>query len=123
MKICLPVQEDKGLESIPYNHFGSAPYFLIYNTENGDIKVIGNGDMHHKHGMCEPLKALRGESIDAVLVGGIGQGALMKLNLQGIHVYRAVPGTVADNVKLLEKDELPEFMPGHTCNHGGGCSH
>lgn len=123
MKICLPIKENKGLESVPYDHFGSAPYFLIYDTESGDVKVVDNRDLNHEHGMCRPLQALGGEDIDAVVVGGIGQGALMKLNMQGIVVYQAAPGSVSDNVKLLEKNGLKEFLPGHGCNRHGGCAH
>jgi len=71
MKVCIPIQESKGLESIAYDHFGSAPFFLIYDLETEEVKVIQNEDLHHAHGMCQPLKALAGETVDVILVGGI----------------------------------------------------
>lgn len=123
MKVCIPVQESKGLDSVAYNHFGSAPFFLIYDSENGDIKTIANGDLHHAHGMCQPLKALEGEIVDVVLVGGIGGGALMKLNSQGIKVYRAADETVSKNIELLLNNELMEYASDNSCNHHHGCSH
>lgn len=122
MKVCIPVQEDRGLNSVAYSHFGSAPYFLIYDTNNEEIKTIQNGDLHHAHGMCQPLKALGSEKIDAVLVGGIGRGALMKLNSQGIKVYRAADGTVTKNIELLKRRELPELSTENCCSHHG-CDH
>ena len=33
MRICIPVQKNEGSESKPYNHFGSAPKFLVVNLE------------------------------------------------------------------------------------------
>ncbi|GAA0716459.1 NifB/NifX family molybdenum-iron cluster-binding protein [Clostridium malenominatum] len=122
MKICIPVKENKGLDSVAFNHFGSAPFFLIYDLEKGEIKVIENEDLHHAHGMCQPLKAIGGENVDAILVGGIGAGALTKLNNQGIKVYRVENETVAKNIELLKGNKLEEFSSNHSCsNHG--CSH
>lgn len=122
MKICIPVKENKGMDSVAYNHFGSAPFFLIYDDESENVKVIENGDLHHAHGMCQPLKALGGENVDAILVGGIGAGALMKLNSQGIKVYRVAGDTALNNVKLLKINELAEFCVNNSCNHHG-CEH
>ena len=79
MKICFPTANLKGLESQVYGHFGSAPGFIIVDTESQAVEEISNNDLHHAHGMCQPLKALGGRVVDAVAVGGIGMGALMKL--------------------------------------------
>lgn len=124
MKVCIPVQENKGLDSTLYDHFGSAPFFLICDVEKEAIsKVIDNGDLHHEHGMCQPLKALGGEAVDAILVGGIGAGALMKLNAQGVRVFRGENGTVLQNVQLFKNNRLGEFGIDNSCNHHHGCSH
>ncbi len=122
MKICIPIQEDKGLESIAYNHFGSAPFFLIYDLEKEDIKVIENEDLHHAHGMCQPLKALGGETVGAILVGGIGAGALMKLSNQGVKAYRVTNETVMQNIERLKNNELAEFSINNSCSHHD-CGH
>ena len=128
MKICFPVAENQGLESEVYGHFGSAPQFLVVDTETREIKVLNNGDEHHAHGACQPLKALGGQEIDAVVVGGIGGGALMGLNRAGLAVYKAEGLTIADNLTCFAQDELPILTPGQTCGghghgHGGGCHH
>lgn len=122
MRVCIPVEENRGESSIAYNHFGSAPFFLIYNLESKEIKVINNGDLNHAHGMCQPLKALGGEQIDVILVGGIGGGALVKLNNQGIKVYEVSNGTVLQNIELLKSAKLREFLLSNSCNQHG-CSH
>lgn len=122
MRVCVPVKEYKGLESVAYNHFGSAPYFLIYNSETEEIKVIENGDSHHAHGMCQPLKAIGGEHVDAILVGGIGSGALKKLSDLGIKAYRVANKTVSENIDLLIENKLVEFSIEGSCDHHD-CSH
>ena len=86
------------------------------------MKTIGNGDLGHEHGKCQPIKALSGEVVDAVVVGGIGKGAIVKLNSMGIKVYQSIEGTIEENVNLLKNGELKEFDSNHTCNHDG-CSH
>ncbi|GFO54005.1 diguanylate cyclase [Geomonas sp. Red276] len=126
MKVCFPVLEDLGMESAVFGHFGSAPKFLVVDTSRNEIRTIDNGDQIHQHGACNPVAGLGGEQVDAIAVGGIGGGALFKLNNAGIRVFQASQGTVAENVELLSRNALPEFMPGHTCGghaHGHGCSH
>ncbi len=130
MKICFPVVEDQGLESEVYGHFGSAPLFIVVNTETKEIKALNNGDEHHEHGACQPLKALGGQDVDAIVVGGIGGGALMGLNRAGLVVYQAQGLTISDNITCLIQAGLPVLTPAQTCGghahghgHGGGCHH
>ena len=122
MKVCFPVKSNEGMSSIPYNHFGSAPEFIICDLETNNVKAIGNGDLGHEHGKCQPIKALSGEVVDAVVVGGIGKGAIVKLNSMGIKVYQSIEGTIEENVNSLKNGELKEFDSNHTSNHDG-CSH
>lgn len=124
MKVCFPVQTVQALDSEVFGHFGSAPAFILIDTETQEVTTITNSDQRHAHGMCSPLKALGGLGIDNVVVGGIGGGALMKLNQAGISVYKAMGLTVRDNLDLMLAGRLPVFLPGHTCaGPAGGCSH
>jgi predicted Fe-Mo cluster-binding NifX family protein len=126
MKIAFPVIEDRGLESPVYSHFGSAPFFMVLDSSNGGVEALGNTDAHHIHGQCQPLKALGGTAVDMVVVGGIGAGALMKMQGMGIRVFRAVEGSVSENLELLKAGKLPEFSANMTCagHQGGhGCAH
>lgn len=126
MKIAFPTQEAKGLESSIHGHFGSARFFILVDTEKADPETLHNQDLNHAHGQCQPLAALGGRKADAIVVGGIGGGALRKLNNEGITVYRAVQGTVADNLELLTAGKLSQFTMDQTCaGHSaiGGCGH
>lgn len=124
MKLCFPVKEISDLESEVYGHFGSAPAFVLVDYDTKAVTVVHNADRHHAHGMCNPAGALEGHEVDAVVVGGIGGGALMKLNRAGINVYKAMAKTVRENIELFGSKGLPRFQPGHVC--GGNdrtCSH
>jgi len=123
MKLCFPVKEDNGLESTVFNHFGSSPLFVVFNTETNETGLINNQDLGHVHGMCNPFKALNGEIVDAIIVGGIGAGAIRKLNSMGIKVYRADNNTIQKNIDLFGSNSLPELSMDDACTHHGGCDH
>ncbi len=126
MKICIPVEVDNGAESVVFGHFGSAPCFILYDSDTDQVMSLGNKNQKHEHGHCNPLMSFDENTPDIVVVGGIGGGALQKLNLAGIRVFRAEGGTVKENIEILKAKGLVEFTMQHTCGghgHGGGCAH
>lgn len=126
MKLCFPVLKADGLESKVYGHFGSAPAFIVVETGSDDVTTINNKDQHHAHGACNPLKALNNQNVDAIVVGGIGAGALSRLNQLGIRVFQAQALTVKENIAMLKSQRLPEFASSHCCpghGHGSECGH
>lgn len=126
MKTAFPTQTANDLDSPVFNHFGSAAFFIVVDTDTHEYDIIENQDKDHLHGQCQPLAALDNYPVDAVVVGGIGKGALGKLNASGVRTFRAVDGTVRENLSLLAQGKLQEFLPGQTCKGhgpGGGCAH
>jgi len=126
MKVCFPVEKADGMESRVYGHFGSAPVFIVVETDNNAVTTISNKNQHHEHGDCNPLKGLNNEKVDAIVVSGIGMGALSKLNQLGIKVFQAKASTIRENMKMMKSEELPAFTPRECCSghsHIGGCSH
>ena len=124
MNICVPVKEDKGLQSPISLHFGSASLFVVFDTESGAVRALANRNHEHAHGMCQPLLSLEGEKIDGIVVGGIGMGALSKLQAAGIRVFLCGEGTVSDAVDAYRAGALQEASPATACQHhggGGGC--
>ena len=126
MKVCFPVKVNQGLESAVFNHFGSAPVFVVVDTETALVAEVINRDLHHEHGACSPLKALDGHHVDAVVVGGIGGGALSGLNRAGIQVFRSGAPSIEANLARLRQGTLTPWLPGEACGghgHGQSCSH
>jgi predicted Fe-Mo cluster-binding NifX family protein len=122
MKVGFAVQINQGLESVVYGHFGSAPAFVIVDTDLKQVSAVDNTNAHHVHGACNPIMALGGNAIDAMVVGGIGPGAITKLNAMGVKVYRAGAATVNENIALLGANRLQELSMNDSCQeHGGQC--
>jgi len=119
MRLCIPVTRNEGLASPVCAHFGAAPLFLVVDTESGDCRAIANANQHHAHGMCQPLAVLAGEPMDAIAVGGIGMGALSKLQAAGLRVYLSDQATVEATVATLAAGGLAEVDPARACGHHG----
>jgi predicted Fe-Mo cluster-binding NifX family protein len=116
MRICFPVQNDEGIDSTVYNHFGSAPFFVIVDTDTDDLSTINNRDQHYTQGTCDPMKALREQKVDAIVVGGIGAGALTRLNQMGIIVHRSAAATIRNNIAIFVWQELPTLTLQECCS-------
>ncbi len=127
MKVCFAVERDEGTESLVYGHFGSAPAFFVVDTDSDQAVTVNNRDLNHVHGACNPIQAIGGLKPDAVVVGGIGAGAINRLNAEGVKVYRAQAETVQQNLRLLKENRLSELSVRNACAghaHGrGGCGH
>lgn len=121
MLVCIPVVEDRGLESQVCEHFGSSPAFIIVNTETGGHEALVNHSMHHGHGGCAPLTDLLDRGIHALVVGGIGRGALQKAERGGVRTFRATHGTVAETLAAYLAGGLePVSLEGACAHHGHG---
>ena len=124
MRVGFAVEVNEGMESRVFNHFGSAPVFII--VDGAHVTTVANQDMGHVHGACNPIQALGGATVDAMVVGGIGAGALSKLNAMGVRVFGSASATVKENLALLNEGKLRELMPMNACkgHHGAGaCGH
>jgi predicted Fe-Mo cluster-binding NifX family protein len=123
LNLCIPVLEDRGLESPVSAHFGSAPLFLFVDTETGACRAVSNGNLHHNHGMCQPLQSLAGEKVEAIVVGGIGMGALRRLLEANIQVYRSEFASAKATVAAFEAGTLHPVTPQTACGHHGHGEH
>ena len=121
MKICFPVETNNGIESEVFGHFGSAPGFVTYDTESKESGFIDNKNAVHEHGACNPAAALAGSGVSAVIVGGIGQGAMMRLMSGGVDVYKAESGVVSTDIANFESGKLIKLS--HNMKMCGGGSH
>lgn len=116
MRICIPTETDEGETAKVYGHFGSAPYFTIYDTEKNSVETVDNANMHHAHGTCHPMQALGAKRIDAVACAGMGARAVQGLNASGIKAYRVGSGLVSQVIERFEQGALEEITPDSACN-------
>jgi len=125
MKVCFAVEKDDGINSAVYGHFGSAPVFVMVDMDKESVTTVGNKDLNHVHGACNPIQAIGGQAVDAVVVGGIGAGAISGLNAQGIQVYQSKAETIRQNLDLLKDGKLPLLSLQNACkgHQSGECGH
>ncbi len=100
-----------------YQHFGHTPEFTIFEIESGKIlseTVMKTGDSGH--GALADL--LGKHSIEALVCGGIGGGAIQALANLGIAVIGGASGNVRKCVEGLIDGTL-EVNPNYHCNCGG----
>lgn len=119
MNICIPTQDNNGLESNVSPHFGIAPYFTLVNSETQETKGIENARIEHGQGACKPLAGLEGHSVDVIIVAGMGRRAIARLAESGTQAYLFSGGTVADAIKAWRAGELEALTPDAACaGHG-----
>lgn len=125
MKLCVPVENKKELESTISLHFGHAPYFAIIDTDDFSIDFIKNKNEKHSHGDCKPLESINGLEFDAVVVASIGSGASFKLKEAGYNVYKTSSKKLSDLILDYKNDKLEEVGTHNTCaagKHDFSCS-
>lgn len=99
-----------------FQHFGQTKQFKVFDTDSGASSILDSGEF--AHGALATL--LEQNGIEALLCGGIGDGARNMLKDRGIAVYPGQQG----NVDALAK----EFVAGNviqndrsTCDHDHDC--
>ena len=99
-----------------FQHFGHTEAFKIYEVE-GD-KVVGSEVIESNgvgHGALAGL--LSDHTIDALICGGIGGGAMAALDEAGIEVCAGAEGDTDAVVEAYLKGELTST--GANCDHHG----
>jgi predicted Fe-Mo cluster-binding NifX family protein len=107
MKVGFPVEYNFGLESRVYEHFGSAPLFLIVDSESFDFQAVpnrrgGNGD-------CHQWSSLLAQGCRGVVVEGIGKSAFEQLRQAGVAIYRGCGMRIADALAMLRSQRLEKL--------------
>ncbi len=119
MKICMPVLSAEGMNSNLYGHFGSAPFFAIYNTEDQSVAVVENSVGEHEHGKCMPVDAIRNTGAQAVLCKGMGMRAANLLQEAGVSPFMVDAQTVGEAVKKYNAKEVLVLDASRACQHHG----
>jgi predicted Fe-Mo cluster-binding NifX family protein len=117
MKICIPSSAPNGLESGLSEHFGSAPFFIIYDTQKRTHEIVENGHAGHRHGSCMPVDLLSRLNIEAVLCRGMGARAAGLLLSAGIKPYRVEAASVSDAIQKFDVQDVRILDETNACQH------
>ena len=107
MKIAVPINAKRGLESEVAEHFGRADNFLIYDTEIKKFDVYPNPEA--TGGSQFPPDFLHSMKVDAVIVFSLGPMAYNKFKDYRIKMCKAIPENILKNIKEFEEGNLGEL--------------
>jgi cation diffusion facilitator family transporter len=115
-KICIPIKNDEGVDSLMFNHFGRAEKFIFINLEKSKIKDYYVKENPHQEkevraGLNTALFVI-GEKIDSVITQEMGPISLHTLRDNIVDVYWASDGQVREIVeKFIQKKLKPLKKP------------
>ena len=120
MRVVIPTNTPDGLLAKRGAHFGKAPFYVIVDIENGEIKDVDfTTNPGHSGGACGNAVAnIKNLGADALIVSGIGPNPLMGFNQVGIKVYYdGESPIVEESIKKFINGELQEMKPEMSCSH------
>lgn len=103
-----------------FQHFGQTKSFKIYETSDKKIvssSILSSGN--YSHGSLAEL--LKDNGVDALICGGIGEGAVNIMKKCGIKVFPGISGD-ADNAAANLIDDKLNYSKEPTCDHDHECT-
>lgn len=115
MRIIIPLEEDRGLDSRLSEHFGRAPFFMVLELDDeGNVlkqEVVRN-EGEHFGGMGRPAGRILQLKPDAVINYGMGPRALSIFQQAGVAVLKADSNIVRDVLSSYVEGRLEELTEG-----------
>jgi predicted Fe-Mo cluster-binding NifX family protein len=118
-----------GLAGNVSGHFGHTPFFVVAEVDDGKIvssRIVTSPG--HGEG-CSMPSFVGSLGVSAIIVGGIGAGAVNGLGARGIEVVAGATGNAQGALAAFAAGSLAKGEPGcggHGHAHGGGshgCGH
>lgn len=116
MKAIIPIDENK--ESVcPV--FARAPYFLVCDTESGDMRYTENSAAFAESGAGVKAAQLAVDlGADVLITVRLGENSAELLKEAECTIYKAAFDKAIDNIEAFKKGELSELTHFHSGYHG-----
>ncbi|MEZ5126844.1 MAG: NifB/NifX family molybdenum-iron cluster-binding protein [Thermoleophilia bacterium] len=118
-RVAVPSEAPGGLDARRSGHFGRCDCFTVVEVENGNlgaVEVVVNPP-HHEGGCMRPVVLLAENTVDAIVVDGIGGRPLLGFNQVGIAVHAGTGTDVQTAVRAYAQGSLPEVGLEGACRH------
>ncbi len=119
VRIAVPSEAPGGLAARRSGHFGRCECFTVVELLDGEVaavEVVQN--LPHEEGGCmRPVLMLAENTVDAIVVDGIGGRPLMGFNQVGIAVHAGMGADVQTAVAAYIQGALPEVGLEGACQH------
>lgn len=123
MKIAVTVENNNGLESRVAHHFGHAPYFMLVDVENGEVKTVQGvaNPFLNRHAPGQVPSFIKEQHANVMLSGGMGGRAIQFFEQYGIKAVTGASGTVRQSLENYFGGQLKEAAPcSESVAHGHG---
>jgi len=118
MKIAISA-EGQNRESLLDRRFGRCDYFLIYDTDTGEFKPIGNNGASSGGGAgIAAASQVLEENVAAIITGNLGPNAFELVEKAGIKAYSCEVLPVFEVVEMFQKNQLSEINVAGNAHHG-----
>lgn len=88
MRVLVTSQGDS-IESLADNRFGRAAYFVIFDENTKEPKIMRNPGFSSDHGAAlVASQVVSAEQVDVVITGHLGPNATSSLQAAGVRAYR-----------------------------------
>lgn len=118
MRIAIPA-EDKSMNSNICESFGRTPYILLYNTITKESEFLDNSAVVMQGGAgIRVAQVVADNGIKALITLRCGENAEKVLSSAEVLIYKAIQGTVKQNIEKFISEELFLLDEFHEGFHG-----
>ncbi|MCK5124709.1 MAG: NifB/NifX family molybdenum-iron cluster-binding protein [candidate division Zixibacteria bacterium] len=115
MRVCIPAKSKTGRDVEIHRHFGTAPYFAIYDSETDDLEFAPNQNPHKGQGGCNPPEKIGRSDFDSILCHSMGKNALAMFNERNITVFQANNNIISGVIELIKAGTILPITPSVGC--------
>jgi predicted Fe-Mo cluster-binding NifX family protein len=109
----------KDKESLLDRRFGRCSYFLVFDTESGEYKAIGNNGASSGGGAgIAAASQIIEEDVAAIITGNLGPNAFGLFEKAGVKAYCCDGIPVFKAVEMYKKNQLLEIAAAGHAHHG-----
>jgi predicted Fe-Mo cluster-binding NifX family protein len=123
MRIAITAENNNGLESLVAQHFGHAPFFMLVDMENDQVKAVQAvaNPFAEAHQPGQIPGFIHEQKANVILSGGMGGRAIEFFEQYGIKAATGAAGTVRQSLENYLGGKLKEAAPcDESVAHGHG---
>lgn len=126
LKIAVPTDGSLGLTGKRSGHFGHCKEFTLVDIKNGAVTSVTTlaNDPHPAGGCGQPVKLLKANQVDSIVVAGMGANPFKRFEEAGIQVFfadREQCPDVRSAIDSLLQDKLQAMDHRQLCKGSGNC--
>ncbi len=108
-KILIPITDDKGRDSLPFKHLGTAPFYYLLDSEDETLDVAIKNESKSFGGDISPIKFVVDIKSDVLLSMESCKSAIKLLDRNNTKVYLTDEDKVSVLLEKYKNNELERY--------------